>query len=254
MDDCPTIPEALGEGQSATARRIEIAVLGVATIGLILAKWRGWTAATNTEIFGFITGGACVWLGAKGSIWNWPVGLSNNVAFLILFWRGRLYADATLQIVFFTLGVYGWWTWLRWGKDKGQTGPLVTRTHRAEWAFLAIAAPPLTWGLREWLVVAGGAAPFWDALTAVISLGAQFLMSRKRLECWLLWIAVDIIYVPLYLSRGLLLTAVLYAIFLAMCMIGYRTWRAELRRNETAPRRQSSRRTDAPSPTGHEVS
>jgi nicotinamide mononucleotide transporter len=240
MSDLPTIPEALGERMGLTPRLIELIVLIAASLGLALAYARGWTSATKTEIFGFITGGACVWLGARGSIWNWPVGLSNNVALFCLFWSSRLYADATVQIVFFSLGVYGWWTWLRGGEHKA--GPPVARTRRAEWIFLVLTGPALTWGLREWLVVAGGAAPFWDALTAVISLGAQFLMSRKRLECWILWIVVDVISVPLYVSRNLLLTGVLFAVFLAMCVVGFKNWRREMLKQKTRP---SDARLDA---------
>lgn len=204
---------------------VEAAILAVAGSGLALASARGWTSASAIEVFGFITGGACVWLGVRGSIWNWPIGLSNNIAFLILFWKGRLYADAALQVVFFSLGVYGWFTWLRGGEER--SSPPVTRALRIEWILLAIASPFLTWGLREWLIVAGGAAPFWDALTAVISLGEQYLMCRKRVECWILWMIVDVIYVPLYLSRDLPLTAVLYGVFLVMCGVGLRAWSLE---------------------------
>lgn len=85
--------------------------------------------------------------------------------------------------------------------------------------------PAMTVGLRAILVASGGAAPFFDALTTALSLAAQLLLARKRLENWALWILTDLIYVPLYLSRGLVLTAVLYAIFLAMCVVGWRDWR-----------------------------
>jgi nicotinamide mononucleotide transporter len=91
-------------------------------------------------------------------------------------------------------------------------------------AFLPLA----TWGLREILIVVNGAAPFLDAFTTVLSLGAQYLLCRKRFENWYFWIAADVIYVPLYISRDLPLTAVLYAVFLVMCLIGVRQWRRNL--------------------------
>ena len=96
--------------------------------------------------------------------------------------------------------------------------------------FLLIAAVPLaTWGLREILITVNGAAPLWDSLTTVLSLVAQILMCRKRLEHWLFWMVADIIYVPLYVSRNLPLTAMLYFVFLLMCIAGWRMWISHLR-------------------------
>ena len=107
-------------------------------------------------------------------------------------------------------------------------------TARAEWLAIAAAVPLATLGLREILVAANGAAPFWDALTTALSLAAQLQLSRKRLENWALWILVDAIYVPLYVSRGLHLTAALYALFLAMCVVGLRDWWRALRAQDRA--------------------
>jgi nicotinamide mononucleotide transporter len=95
--------------------------------------------------------------------------------------------------------------------------------------------PLCTWGLREILIAVNGAAPFWDSLTTVLSLAAQYLLCRKRFENWFFWIAADVIYIPLYLSRHLPLTAVLYAVFLAMCLIGVREWNRSLRKGAVAP-------------------
>lgn len=91
-----------------------------------------------------------------------------------------------------------------------------------------MAVPLATWLMHSWLVAADGAAPFWDALTTALSLASQYLLARKRIENWWIWIAVDIIYVPLYMSRGLPLTAALYAVFLAMCMIGLMQWKSRV--------------------------
>ena len=128
----------------------------------------------------------------------------------------------SLQVVYFGLGVYGWLNWLFGGENRSALR--ISRTSRMEWAVLAIAIPGCTLGLREILLAVNGAAPFWDSLTTVISLAAQYLLCRKRLENWYLWIAADLIYVPLYVSRSLPLTGVLYAVFLAMCVAGLREW------------------------------
>lgn len=202
-------------------RPIEVVVLLATSAALVAASYFRWWPLAMTEVLGFATGGACVWLLVRQHIWNWPIGLANNLFFFVLFLRARLFADMGLQLVYFALGVYGW---IMWARGAGRAPLRITRATRSEWLALAALVPLATWRLRLVLVAAGGAAPFGDALTTALSLGAQYLQCRKRLENWYLWIAADLIYVPLYLGRGLPLTAVLYTVFLAMCLVGLREW------------------------------
>jgi nicotinamide mononucleotide transporter len=204
-----------------------VAMFAVSTL-VLLASYRAWWAISVTEAWGFVTGGICVWLVVREHLWNWPIGLANNVFFFVLFFQGRLFADMGLQVVYFGLGIYGWFNWLFGGENK--TGLKIGHTTRNEWLVLIVAIPLGTWGLREVLIAVNGAAPFWDSLTTVLSLAAQYLLCRKRVENWFFWIAADIIYIPLYFSRQLPLTAVLYAVFLAMCLIGLREWRRSMRK------------------------
>lgn len=201
---------------------IEVAVALFIAGAVVVASHRAWWSISVTEAWGFATGGICVWLVAREHLWNWPIGLANNVVFFALFLHSRLYADMGLQVVYFGLGLYGWFNWLYGGRNR--TALKITRTTRSEWLVLLIAIPVGTWVLREILLQVNGAAPFWDSLTTVLSLAAQYLLCRKRLENWLLWIAADIVYVPLYLSRHLPLTAVLYAVFFGLCLVGLRAW------------------------------
>jgi len=209
-------------------RKTQLETFSVCGISLflLLAAWLRWLPLDLTEALGFATGAICVWLVTKENLWNWPIGLANNVFFAILFWKARLYADFGLQGVYFILGIYGWWKWLHGGADRSAIR--VTRTTRAEWigcgGFIVLG----TWGLRELLMMANGSAPFLDSLTTALCLAAQFLLGRKKLENWFLWIAADLIYVPLYLSKQLPLTAILYAGFLLLCVIGWNRWRKEM--------------------------
>ncbi len=197
-------------------------VMTLASLLVLAASYLGWWSISVTEAWGFATGGVCVWLVVREHLWNWPIGLANNVFFFVLFFQGRLYADTGLQVVYFALGAYGWLNWLHGGANRERL--TISRTTRGEWLALLLAIPLFTYGLREVLLALNGAAPFWDSLTTVLSLAAQYLLCRKRLENWVVWIAADLIYVPLYLARGLPLTAVLYAVFLGMCLIGMREW------------------------------
>jgi len=209
-------------------RKISIAALAVwiCSLLLLLGAWQKWLPIDLTESFGFVTGAVCVWLVTRGNIWNWPVGIANNIFFAILFFKARLYADLGLQGVYLIMGVYGWWFWLRGGPRESRLP--VSRTSRREWLVIGGFILFGTFGLRHLLIAINGAAPFWDALTTILCLAAQYLLCRKRLENWFLWIAADIIYVPLFLSRNLPLTALLYAGFLALCIHGLRKWKSEL--------------------------
>ncbi|MER8183791.1 nicotinamide riboside transporter PnuC [Kitasatospora sp. NPDC094015] len=187
----------------------------------------GQDEVTWAELLGFATGAASVWLTVRARIWNFPVGIANNLFFLVLFAGARLYADAALQLVFLALGVHGWWRWLRGGR-RGAEAPAFERAGaRTVLTLLALLAPA-TWGLTVLLTRAGDSAPFWDALTTALSLAAQWLLNTRRVETWYFWIAADLVYVPLYLSRSLDLTALVYLLFLGMCGLGLRAWRRDL--------------------------
>ncbi|MCW1913501.1 nicotinamide riboside transporter PnuC [Luteolibacter sp. GHJ8] len=193
---------------------------------LLLSAWLKWLPLDLTEAWGFATGALCVWLVTKGNIWNWPIGLANNIFFAILFWRARLYADCGLQGVYLAFGIWGWWTWLHGGQNRSKLK--VSHASRVEWIAIAVFLIAGTWGLRELLIKVNGAAPFWDALSTVICLAAQYLLCRKKIENWWLWITADLIYVPLYASKELPLTAALYAGFIVLCILGLKRWRKEL--------------------------
>ncbi|MGE3239426.1 MAG: nicotinamide riboside transporter PnuC [Pirellulales bacterium] len=195
------------------------------------AAWFG--LASWLEAVSFVTGAICVWLTVKESIWNFPVGLANVATFGVVFFRSRLLADAALQAVYFVLGAIGWWTWVYGGENR--TALRITRASRIELGAVGLSAAAATLGIWQLLQLLGGSASFWDALTTSLSLASQWLLNRKKLESWVGWIAVDVIYVPLYLWKELYLTSVLYALFLALAVMGYRAWRATWHSSMDAP-------------------
>lgn len=178
------------------------------------------------EAFGFITGVVNVWLLARQNIWNWPIGLANNLAYLIVFATSGLYGDAGLQVVYMALGIYGWWKWLR---RSGLAGLAVTRTTPATWTYLAPIALVSFLFLRWFLGrFTDSTVPTFDGLTTALSLAAIWGQSRKLLESWWIWILADLIYIPLYIYKGLWLTSLLYFVFLLLCIFGLREWMRQI--------------------------
>ena len=196
----------------------------VAPLNTVLFQF-GQDAVTWSELLGFATGAAGVWLTVRAKTANFPVGIANNLFFLVLFWSARLYADAALQVVFLGLAVQGWWVWLRGG--EGRTRRTTGRAGRRTLLVLLALLAPATWGLTVLLGRAHDIAPFWDALTTALSLAAQWLLNRKEFENWAFWIAADVVYVPLYFAKALDLTGIVYVLFLGMCFLGVRAWQRE---------------------------
>jgi len=179
---------------------------------------------TWAEVLGFATGLVNVALLVRQHILNWPLGILNVLLLMVVFWSAGLYADAGLQIVYVVLGCYGWWAWLYGGERHSRL--IVRSTTGHEWLLMAIAGVLLAGGL--WLFLdrlTESTVPFFDAVTTALSLLATYGQTRKLVESWWLWIAADLIYIPLYGYKGLWLTAILYVVFLALCVAGLRAWR-----------------------------
>jgi nicotinamide mononucleotide transporter len=208
-------------------KRLDMWIGIAASLALLYASWLGWAPFgmkpfTLVEALGFVTGGACVYLVVKENVWNFPIGIANCVFFLVLFTQAKLYGDAALQVVYIALGIQGWYLWLRGGENK--TPLRVERASRRLLAFVAAFVVAGTIALTIFFQYINDAAPFLDAFTTVLSLGAQYLLNRKAVENWLLWITADVVYIYLYAVRELHLTAVLYFVFLCLCIAGLRRW------------------------------
>ena len=179
-----------------------------------------------TEVLGFVTGGWAVWLTVRQNIWNWPIGIANSAFYLVVFLQARLFADGSLQAVYIVLGFLGWYWWLRGGPSRSRL--IVSRTGVRLGLALAAILVIGTVLMTQLLVRISDSAPFLDALTTVMSLIAQFMLTRKLFENWFVWISADVIYIGLYIYKDLYLTSILYVVFMAMCIAGAIQWRQSL--------------------------
>lgn len=178
------------------------------------------------EVIAAAFGVISVYLSTRQNIWSWPTAIVNVALYTVVFYQGRLYGQMGLQPIYLALSVYGWYQWLHGGEQHTEL-----RVSRASpRLFGALAALNLV----LWLVLAAvlrqtdAALPWLDALLTTTSLVAQWMMTRKILQNWLIWIAVDVVYVPMFVSQGLYATAVLYAAFLVLAVMGYVEWRRSL--------------------------
>jgi nicotinamide mononucleotide transporter len=190
------------------------------------------------EVVAALFGAVSVYLSARQRIASWPTAIVNVLLSAVVYYRARLYSDTGLQFVYFALSVYGWYEWKYGGANRTELP--VTRTPRTRWPLLAAAAAAgavslglLTTRYTDVLQHNRGWVPWTDASLAAVSLVAQWMMTRKLLENWLLWVAVDVVYVPLLAYKGLYAFALLYTVFLGLAVKGYVDWRRDLRGRET---------------------
>ena len=159
-----------------------------------------------------------VWLLAKNNPLGWWIGLIGVMAYAAVFYQVKLYGEVAIQFFYLITSLQAIYIWLRGGENS--TEKPVCRIDQRWLILTAVLVTVGVFGLRTVLVSLGGAAPFWDALTTILSAIAQLYLMERYLESWYLWIVADTIYVPLYASRGLYLTSILYAIFWLMAIYG----------------------------------
>lgn len=190
-------------------------------------SWEFLTPLRIVEILGVLTGLVCVWLYIREKVSAWPLTILSASLFIVLFLDARLYANAGLQVFFIVLALYGWRQWQRGGAEK--TGVSVSRITRNVAVLLllltATASALFTFVLGS---ATNAAEPLWDSLATTMSLAAQWMLARKILENWLVWIAADIIFAVVYVQSALYVTAGLYAVYLVMATAGFLTWRRSL--------------------------
>jgi nicotinamide mononucleotide transporter len=179
-------------------------------------QWIEWVAA--------IAGAVSVFLSAREKIWSWPTALVNVSLYTYIFYRSGLYSDMGLQVVYFGLSVYGWYQWLHGGAEHGRLH--VSRASRRVWLSAGVAGVAFWWMLGTFTsMLPGSSLSYLDAGLTTLSLTAQWMMTRKILENWILWIIADIVYVPMFAYKNLYVTAGLYTVFLVLAVMGYMHWR-----------------------------
>jgi nicotinamide mononucleotide transporter len=169
-----------------------------------------------------------IWLTARRSMICWPVSLLACALYFQLFRAVRLYADMGLQALFGVAILYGWVVWLRGRRDDGivRVVPLPRITALAGLLAGGVGAVAIGWLTSRYT---DAALPWMDAALSSFSLVAQLWTGRRHAESWLLWIALDLIYVGMFLFKALFLTAGLYAAMVVLALFGFARWQAAAR-------------------------
>lgn len=179
------------------------------------------------EWLGVVTAFACIYLAAKENILSWPVSIVSVVAYTWVFFDAKMYGDMALQIYFLMTAVYGWYFWSR--KVVVDDKP-VESLHSHQWGLVILAIVILSVLLALFLDhFTDTDVPYADGICTAMSFVAQILLTRKILQNWLIWIVVDLCYIPLYIYKSLNLSALLYAVLVGLAVKGYLDWKKTYR-------------------------
>ena len=176
------------------------------------------------EAAAMCTGFLNTYLAARANIWNWLFGIITVTLFFIIFMHAKLYADMGSQVVFFLLQLYGIYQWRYGGKNK--TTLSITYTPRHAWMLACLSFTTLFIGLVYLLQhFTDSTTIYLDASTTALSLVAQWMMGRKWVENWLLWVLMDVIALKMYIAKHLYLTCILFFVLLIQSIKGYFIWK-----------------------------
>lgn len=188
------------------------------------------------EVLAVATGLVAVWLASRGKVANFYVGLANNVLYFLLFYQCRLYSMMLLQLIYFVISSYGIYSWSK--RDEAAQTLKISRLNGRQIALIAaaIVLVGLLWSrVVLWLstgfpaTIEPPAYPMADALLTVASIAGQMLLTRKKLDNWLLWIVVNLFSIVLYVKVGIYFTVLLYVLYLAIAVQAYFAWRKEMK-------------------------
>jgi len=200
---------------------------------------------SSIEFFGTVAGVIAVWLSAKANVWSWPLGLINVTLFFFLFFQVQLYPDMFLQLFFFVTNIMGWWRWKhpKLGEEDNKQELRVSFipnkqlfTYSAMGLFGTFIFGGLASSLHEILPTVfskPSAFPYLDSFVTVMSIVATFLMIQKKVECWIIWIIVDVVATYMYFVKGIKFVGIEYLFFCFIAAFGLWNWIKEYRSYST---------------------
>lgn len=183
------------------------------------------------EFFGTASGFAAVWLATRNNIITWPVGLFNVVCFFSIFWQVRLYSDMLLQVYYLGTAIYGWWFWANRNAAHGPVSALSNKSRLIYGGAIAVFSVLGGYFIERihlyWpkAFPQPAAYPYADTAIAISSVAGNWLLARKKIENWVLWIAVDMVAAYIYYKKGIKFVSIQYFIFFLLAISGFLSWK-----------------------------
>jgi nicotinamide mononucleotide transporter len=199
-----------------------------------MADISGWILLNYQEILGTITSLLYLYFSVIQNKWLWPLGFVSSAIYAYVFFQSGIYADMGLQLYYVVISVYGWFLWVNMqndNKEHGQIQSVIKTRYLILWLSL------VTFGIFIFLSqillhFTNSTIPYFDAFVTALSITATWMLAKKYIEQWLVWIFVDLISTGLYFYKGLYITILLYFIYTIFAVVGYFMWLKTYKKNK----------------------
>ena len=189
-----------------------------------------WLISNKIELLGAILGILYIFFSIRQNIFTWPTGLVTSALYIFVFFQSKLYADMGLQVYYVGISIYGWYYWLKGGKTENRKTVPVRSANKKLWLKLTGIAIVFYFAILIILLnFTDSDVPYMDSFTTALSIIATWMLAKKYIEQWLIWIFVDFISVGLYIYKGLWPTVILFIVYTAMAFVGYIEWKKDLK-------------------------
>jgi len=189
-----------------------------------------WLSDNYIELLASVLGILYVILAIRQNIWCWMAGIINVALYIFIFLNARLYGDMALQVFYLLMSIYGWYSW-KFGKSKNKEVLVVTRLTQNFTFLLLVILTILSVGFGYLLSFTNSDIPYWDGLTTALGLIATWMIARKIIENWLVWIFTDLLCVGIYYYKELYPTAIFYLIMAILAVVAYYKWKKDMRKS-----------------------
>jgi len=189
-----------------------------------------WLVSNKTELLGAILGIIYILFSIRQNILTWPTGLLTSILYIVVFFNSRLYAAMGLQVYYVIISLYGWYYWLKGEKENNRSLLPVKRTNKIMWIkilFITILIYSVI--LIVLIKFSDSDVPFMDSLTTSLSIIATWMLAKKYIENWIIWIFVDLLSIGLYIYKSLWPTVILFTVYTIMAFFGYFEWKNDLK-------------------------
>lgn len=187
-----------------------------------------WIGGNKVELLGALLGVLYIFFSIRQHILTWPVGLLTSILYIIVFFRSGFYADMGLQFYYVFISIYGWYYWLKGGDKKGEEDLPVRKITR-DVLIKSTLATVLIYAFILFILIrfTDSTVPFMDSFTTALSIIATWMLAKKYIEHWYIWIIVDTVSAGLYVYKNLYPTVILFLVYTVMAIIGYFEWKKD---------------------------
>ena len=188
-----------------------------------------WISNNYIELLGTVFGLLYILLSIKQNIWCWPAGLITSALYIYVFFSTKFYADMSLQVYYLFVSIYGWYHWMFGAKSEKQDDLKISKTNLKTGLVLLLITIFL-FVLISYILVnyTDSTIPYWDSFTTAASFVATWMLARKMIEHWLIWIVIDAVSLGLYVYKGLYPTVILFAVYTILAILGYIEWKRKM--------------------------